>query len=83
MGCPVDAGWFRDSYTRSCVQPINSNCTAPNRFGNSMGTTGYGTCVANCPPNSYASMKIMKCTSDCWADGPNQYKFAGGATITC
>ena len=48
-----------------------------------MGTTGYGTCVANCPTNSYASMKIMKCTTDCWADGPNQYKFAGGATLTC
>ena len=83
VGCPAGAGWFRDNATRSCVKPIAINCTAPNRFGNSMATTGYGTCVSACPAGYYASTKIMKCTTDCWADGPNQYKFSSGAERTC
>lgn len=83
LGCPSGAGWFRDNATRSCVKPKLINCTAPNRFGDSMGTTGYGMCVADCPAGYYASTKIMKCTQNCWVDGPNQYKFSSGASRTC
>ena len=84
QGCPNNTGWFTDNFTRSCVQPpTTSNCTAPYRFGNSMGLSGYGACVIDCPTNYYASMKKMKCTTDCWADGPNQYKFNISASRTC
>lgn len=81
LGCPSNNGWFTDYATRTCVQPpTTSNCTAPNRFGNGMATSGYGNCVASCPGSLFASEKIMKCTSDCAAQ--DQYKYAG-ATYAC
>ena len=84
LGCPTGAGWFRDDYTRKCVQPpTTSNCTPPYRFGDSMGTVGYGSCTIDCGAGLYATMKKMKCTADCWADGPNQYKYSGGGSRTC
>lgn len=83
-GCPTNDGWFRDDITRACVKPpIISNCTAPYRFGNSMGTSGYGSCVASCPAGYFASSLQMKCTQDCWTDSPNEYKYSYGATATC
>jgi hypothetical protein len=74
-GCTSNDGWFRDNSTRSCVKPPTvSNCTAPYRYGDSMGTAGYGWCVTDCPTNYYASFKVMKCTNDCWTT-LNQYKY--------
>lgn len=82
-GCPSGSGWFRDNLTRSCVNPpTTSNCTPPYRFGDSMGTTGFGWCVADCPATYYASVKGMKCTQNCWSDF-SQYKFSDGASSSC
>lgn len=82
QGCLSDDGWFRDNLTRSCVKPPITNCTPPYRFGDSMGSTGFGWCVADCPLTYYASVKKMKCTTDCWASF-SQYKYNDGASRSC
>lgn len=82
-GCPLNAGWYRDNIAKACVQPINSNCTPPYRFGQLITGNAYGDCVKDCGTGLYASMKTMTCLSNCWTGAPNQYKFDGAASRTC
>ena len=84
LGCPTGAGWFRDNVTRACVQPpLVSNCTAPYRFGDSMGLVGYGLCTAACASGYFASAIVMKCTQNCYTDSNGQYSYNFGSSGTC